>query len=194
MNRLGIAPSEIPAFARALADCPHLRLEGTFTHLASSEVFTTDQSVEQEKTFEAALGLHALAGTRSRHRAHGQQRGDCQPPIHMARHGAARRHSVWLSPVLRAVRAQPGDGRETSCAPRALVSRPNYFHSRSSRWRPSGLQRPLDRPRAVPRRCARRGLRRRAGPRAFEQRPSDRSRPVGARSSAQFRWTSPPPT
>jgi len=55
MNRLGITPREIPAFARALADCPHLRLEGTFTHLASSEVFTTEQTVEQEKSFDAAL-------------------------------------------------------------------------------------------------------------------------------------------
>jgi len=55
MNRLGIPPSEIPAFARALADCPHLRLAGTFTHIASSEVFTTEQTVEQERVFEAAL-------------------------------------------------------------------------------------------------------------------------------------------
>ena len=55
MNRLGIPPSGIPAFARALADCPHLRLAGTFTHLASSEVFSTEQSVEQENTFDAAL-------------------------------------------------------------------------------------------------------------------------------------------
>jgi alanine racemase len=62
MNRLGIAPSEIPAFARALADCPHLRLAGTFTHLASSEVFTTEQSVEQETTFEAALACMRSLG------------------------------------------------------------------------------------------------------------------------------------
>jgi alanine racemase len=62
MNRLGIAPSEIPAFARALADCPHLRLAGTFTHLASSEVFTTEQSVEQEKTFDAALACMRALG------------------------------------------------------------------------------------------------------------------------------------
>jgi alanine racemase len=55
MNRLGIPPSEIPAFARALADCPHLRLAGTFTHIASSEVFATEQAIEQEKVFEAAL-------------------------------------------------------------------------------------------------------------------------------------------
>jgi len=62
MNRLGIAPPEIPAFARALGDCPHLRLEGTFTHLASSEVFTTQQSIEQEKTFEAALACMRSLG------------------------------------------------------------------------------------------------------------------------------------
>ncbi|MCU1343605.1 MAG: alanine racemase, partial [Candidatus Acidoferrum typicum] len=62
MNRLGIAPSEIPAFARALEDCPHLRLEGTFTHLASSEVFTTEQSIEQEITFEAALACMRSRG------------------------------------------------------------------------------------------------------------------------------------
>src|SRR6267154_5089274 len=55
MNRLGIAPSEIPAFVRTLADCPHLQLAGTFTHIASSEVFSTEQTIEQAKTFEAAL-------------------------------------------------------------------------------------------------------------------------------------------
>ncbi len=62
MNRLGISPSEIPAFARALASCPHLRLAGTFTHIASSEVFTTDQTLEQEKTFEAALACMRSLG------------------------------------------------------------------------------------------------------------------------------------
>ena len=62
MNRLGIPPSEIPAFARALADCPHLRLAGTFTHIASSEVFTTEQTIEQEKTFDAALACMRSLG------------------------------------------------------------------------------------------------------------------------------------
>jgi len=55
MNRLGIPPSELPAFARVLADCPHLRLAGTFTHIASSEVFTTEQTIEQERAFDQAL-------------------------------------------------------------------------------------------------------------------------------------------
>jgi alanine racemase len=62
MNRLGIPPSQIPAFARALADCPHLRLAGTFTHIASSEVFTTEQTIEQEKTFESTLACMRSLG------------------------------------------------------------------------------------------------------------------------------------
>jgi alanine racemase len=62
MNRLGIPPSELPAFARSLADCPHLRLAGTFTHIASSEVFTTEQTVEQETIFDAALGFMQSLG------------------------------------------------------------------------------------------------------------------------------------
>jgi len=62
MNRLGIPPSEIPAFARALADCRHLRLAGTFTHIASSEVFTTEQTIEQEKSFDASLACMRSLG------------------------------------------------------------------------------------------------------------------------------------
>jgi alanine racemase len=62
MNRLGIPPIEIPAFARVLADCPHLRLAGTFTHIASSEVFTTEQTHEQEKVFDAALACMRSLG------------------------------------------------------------------------------------------------------------------------------------
>ncbi len=62
MNRLGIPPSELPAFARVLANCPHLRLAGTFTHIASSEVFTTEQTIEQEKSFDAALACMRSIG------------------------------------------------------------------------------------------------------------------------------------
>jgi alanine racemase len=62
MNRLGIMPSEVSAFARVLADCPNLRLEGTFTHIASSEVFATEQTIEQEKTFEAVLACMRSLG------------------------------------------------------------------------------------------------------------------------------------
>ena len=47
MNRLGIAPKEADCFATQLAKCPHLKLEGVFTHLASSEVLTDTQTGRQ---------------------------------------------------------------------------------------------------------------------------------------------------
>jgi len=40
MNRLGLASTDMDCFARQLAECKHLELTGTFTHLASSEVLT----------------------------------------------------------------------------------------------------------------------------------------------------------
>ncbi len=55
MNRLGILPTDVDCFARQLSECPHLRLEGTFTHFASSEVFTAEQTERQEKLFCGAL-------------------------------------------------------------------------------------------------------------------------------------------
>ena len=61
MNRLGIQPSEIDDFASALADCPHIHLEGTFTHFASSENLASPQTEEQENLFRACLDrLRAL--------------------------------------------------------------------------------------------------------------------------------------
>jgi alanine racemase len=55
MNRLGISPSEIDAFASALADCRHIRLEGTFTHFASAEDFSARQTDDQEELFTKCL-------------------------------------------------------------------------------------------------------------------------------------------
>jgi len=55
MNRLGVAAGDMESFARQLALCPHLKLTGTFTHFASSEVFTTEQTAQQYKLFEQAL-------------------------------------------------------------------------------------------------------------------------------------------
>jgi alanine racemase len=65
MNRLGIAPSDMDCFANQLAKCKHLELNGTFTHLASSEVLTQTplgrQSVEQLERFYGAIDrLRAL--------------------------------------------------------------------------------------------------------------------------------------
>ncbi len=59
MNRLGIAPSEVDCFVNRLAKCAHLELRGTFTHLASSEVFTDSptgrQTAEQLERFFGAI-------------------------------------------------------------------------------------------------------------------------------------------
>jgi alanine racemase len=55
MTRLGIAMDEIDRFAGELAACKHLRLEGTFTHFASSEDFSIEQTESQEKNFAAAI-------------------------------------------------------------------------------------------------------------------------------------------
>jgi alanine racemase len=55
MNRLGISPCEIDAFATALADCRHIELEGTFTHFASAEDFSARQTDEQETQFDKCL-------------------------------------------------------------------------------------------------------------------------------------------
>jgi alanine racemase len=59
MNRLGIATTDVECFARQLAKCPHLRLEGVFTHFASSEVFGDSprgqQTRQQEERFREAL-------------------------------------------------------------------------------------------------------------------------------------------
>lgn len=65
MNRLGIAPQDVDCFARQLAKCPHLQLQGVFTHLASSEVLTDSptgrQTAEQLERFHGALDrLRAL--------------------------------------------------------------------------------------------------------------------------------------
>ena len=65
MNRLGIATTDVECFARQLSKCPHLRLDGVFTHFASSEVFSPaphgGQTRQQEQRFyEAVERLRAL--------------------------------------------------------------------------------------------------------------------------------------
>jgi alanine racemase len=58
MNRLGIAPKDIDCFARQYEKCQRLKLQGVFTHLASSEVFQGPvalQTCEQEESFHRAV-------------------------------------------------------------------------------------------------------------------------------------------
>jgi alanine racemase len=83
MNRLGISPSEVDAFAKELAACPHVELEGTYTHFASAEDFTSSQTADQEKLFRGCL---------DRLRALGVSPGI----VHMANSGAiCARPSTW---------------------------------------------------------------------------------------------------
>ena len=58
MNRLGIAPNDIDCFARQYAKCQRVKLEGVFTHFASSGVFqgaAASQTCEQEESFHRAI-------------------------------------------------------------------------------------------------------------------------------------------
>jgi alanine racemase len=87
MNRLGIGADEVECFARKLAACKHIELEGTFTHFASAEDFTAEQTNEQEKVFLACL---------ARLRAPGISPGI----VHMANSGAiCARPSTWADMV-----------------------------------------------------------------------------------------------
>jgi alanine racemase len=87
MNRLGIQPEEIETFARLLADCRHIQLEGTYTHFASAEDFTSGQTCTQEKLFLSCL---------DRLRALGVSPGI----VHMANSGAiSARPETWADMV-----------------------------------------------------------------------------------------------
>jgi alanine racemase len=58
MNRLGIAPTDSECFARQYEKSSHLKLEGVFTHFASSEVFdgpVASQNCRQEESFHKAI-------------------------------------------------------------------------------------------------------------------------------------------
>jgi len=66
MNRLGVAPTDMDCFARQLAKCKHLELNGTFTHLASSEVLTDTpigrQTTEQLRRLQQAIDRLRVLG------------------------------------------------------------------------------------------------------------------------------------
>jgi len=87
MNRLGILPCEAERFAKALSDCPHVELGGTFTHFASAETFLRDQTEQQEQMFSQFLEKLRAAGV--------------NPGIvHLANSGAiCARPSTWADMV-----------------------------------------------------------------------------------------------
>jgi alanine racemase len=87
MNRLGISPDEVDAFARLLSECRHIQLEGTYTHFASAEDFTAQQTRDQENLFLSCLNrLRAL--------------GISPGIVHMANSGAiSARPETWADMV-----------------------------------------------------------------------------------------------
>ncbi len=87
MNRLGIAPAEIPRFARLLHSCSHLHLGGCYTHFASAENFTSRQTIAQESLFLSLIAqLRAL--------------GVDPGIVHMANSGAiCARPTTWADMV-----------------------------------------------------------------------------------------------
>ena len=91
MNRLGIAANEVDLFANELAKCKRLELGGTFTHLASSEVFT-DTPTGRETPSQLNLLFAAL----DRLRALGVSPGI----LHIANSAAiAARPEAWADMV-----------------------------------------------------------------------------------------------
>jgi len=87
MNRLGVAPSDLTCFAQALTNCAHLRLGGTFTHIASSDLLNSGQTYEQHNSF--VKGLRQLA-----------QLGISPGLIHMANSAALlARPDTWADMV-----------------------------------------------------------------------------------------------
>ena len=83
MGRLGVPPAEVPRLLDALSASRHLELEGLYTHLASSEDFTTDQTERQVACFEKARRQFA-------------ERGFRPPLIHLANTGAVvARPETW---------------------------------------------------------------------------------------------------
>jgi alanine racemase len=91
MNRLGIAAADIDCFVNQLAKCKHLELGGTFTHLASSEVFT-DSPTGRETPEQLKLFFGSLDRLRARGVSHGI--------VHIANSAAiAARPEAWADMV-----------------------------------------------------------------------------------------------
>ncbi len=62
MNRLGISSGDVEEFARRYKQCPHLELEASFTHFASSEDFSVRQTESQEEEFARAINCLRRVG------------------------------------------------------------------------------------------------------------------------------------
>ena len=83
MGRLGIACKDVARVAERLAASSRLELEGLYTHFASSEDFTSNQTEEQVRRFEEARAAFAARGLRP-------------PLVHLGNSGAVvARPETW---------------------------------------------------------------------------------------------------
>ncbi|HEX3082033.1 MAG TPA: alanine racemase, partial [Candidatus Saccharimonadia bacterium] len=68
MNRLGLSPSELPAYLEVLRSYPKLQLEGVMTHLADGDNATSDEfNRRQQEAFDAQIEMVLAAGFRPRY-------------------------------------------------------------------------------------------------------------------------------
>lgn len=83
MGRLGVPCAEVPRLLNTLAASPAVEVEGLYTHFASSEDFTSEQTAEQVKCFQTAQAQLAARGLRP-------------PLVHLANTGAiVARPETW---------------------------------------------------------------------------------------------------
>lgn len=87
MGRLGIACREVPTVVELLAGSRALKLQGLYTHFASSEDFTTDKTDQQVERFDRVRAQFAASGL--------------EPPLlHLANTGAiVARPETWATMV-----------------------------------------------------------------------------------------------
>jgi alanine racemase len=64
MGRLGVAPDEVPTFAKILTDVPNVSFEGLFTHYARADERDPTTSDEQDLRFKRALSMLDESGLR----------------------------------------------------------------------------------------------------------------------------------
>jgi alanine racemase len=62
MSRLGVPHGEAGAFCELIARFPQLKVEGVFTHLASSEIVDAESNIQQLAAFEIALSQFRQRG------------------------------------------------------------------------------------------------------------------------------------
>jgi alanine racemase len=170
MNRLGISPDEVDEFCRRLKKCPHIELEGTYTHFASAEDFIAKQTSDQELLFRSCLDRMKTLGV---------------PPgiVHMANSGAISARPSTLADMVRPGAILYGYYQsfdppqkkqevmgQMPLEPCLTPARTNHFLARRSGGRRCGIRGAVRHQAPVTNRRNQRGLRGRCGARTHQPR------------------------